>query len=122
MMTATIKPDSKSNQSVKIAFTFNHAMVDASVRPHRRTRCDLFKVLDTMDEHGKPKLQLISAGIAHCGIFSKDSFNKEKGRKLALARALKMAGLTRDERLRVWEAYFSRIPEELETFQKSLEG
>lgn len=41
-----------------------------------------------------------------------DAFNKETGRKLALADALKQAkeklGLTKDEKLFVWARYFDR--------------
>lgn len=38
----------------------------------------------------------------------KDNFSAEKGRKIALARALKQYGLSRDGRLLVWNAYFDR--------------
>lgn len=35
-----------------------------------------------------------------------DSFNKETGRKIALTRAIK--SLPKDERRKIWEAYFKR--------------
>ena len=36
-----------------------------------------------------------------------DHYNKKVGRKLALARALKNAGLTRDEKRQIWEGLFA---------------
>lgn len=35
----------------------------------------------------------------------KDNFNKDAGRKLSLARALKDASLSKEERTEIWEAY-----------------
>lgn len=46
-------------------------------------------------------------GTAAC--LQGDHFNKEKGRKIALARALKEAGVARDTRVLVWEGYFDRF-------------
>lgn len=37
-----------------------------------------------------------------------DQFRKETGRKISLARALKIAGFTKDERTTVWAAYHGR--------------
>lgn len=37
-----------------------------------------------------------------------DQFNKEKGRKIALKRAMDEAKLDRSERTAIWDAYFNR--------------
>jgi hypothetical protein len=37
-----------------------------------------------------------------------DQFNKERGRKLALTRALWQLGLNKEERTAVWHRYFCR--------------
>ena len=42
-------------------------------------------------------------GVALC--HKKDQFCKAVGRKLSLARALRIAGLSKDERTKVWEDY-----------------
>jgi hypothetical protein len=48
--------------------------------------------------------ELISTGKAFCG--EKDKYNKEKGRKVALSRAIK--NLDRDTRTTIWNEYFCR--------------
>lgn len=55
----------------------------------------------------KAKDDFFAIGQAECS--SKDKFDKEKGRKLSLARALAAAGLTKSERICFWTAYFNRI-------------
>lgn len=57
-------------------------------------------------EHGGQ----VFSGHSHVG--KGDTFCKETGRKVSLKRALKEAGLSRYERGRVWEAYFSRFDSE----------
>ena len=64
--------------------------------PLRYTQCDIF-LLDAIGPWMK-------SGWAFCG--PSDAFVKETGRKLALQRALKKAGFTRDQRRQVWEQYF----------------
>lgn len=46
-------------------------------------------------------------GTAFCSV--KDVFNKEKGRKIALTKAL--SHLNRDFRREIWQAYFDRFAE-----------
>lgn len=48
----------------------------------------------------------IHSGTAFCHPL--DTFNKEKGRKLALAKALQMAGWDKSARIQVWAGYFAR--------------
>lgn len=48
----------------------------------------------------------IAKGVAFC--HSLDNFDKEKGRKISLARALTKAGYPKSSRIQVWDAYFSR--------------
>lgn len=45
-------------------------------------------------------------GTAHCS--PRDNFERERGRKIALARALRRSGLDKPNRTRVWEAYRAR--------------
>jgi len=47
-------------------------------------------------------------GTALC--HKKDQFCKATGRKLSLARALKVAGLSKNERAKVWEDYRNMTP------------
>ena len=42
-------------------------------------------------------------GMTHCA--STDTYCRDKGRKLSLARALKDARLSKEERTEIWEAY-----------------
>ena len=69
-------------------------------QPHA-TKCRLFGIR----EGGEPIL--LAKGKADCSPL--DNFNKSKGRKLALTRALKkLTTLTKLERQAVWEAYLNR--------------
>lgn len=82
-----------------IEFTFKHTKLDDLMEINHRlihavTQCDL-----TVDDKS-------FAGIAACVVG--DNFNKEVGRKIALTRALKKAGLPKDVRADVWIAYFDR--------------
>lgn len=43
---------------------------------------------------------------AYCSV--KDNFNKERGRKTSLAKALKISGLDKDTKTAIWERYFYR--------------
>lgn len=47
--------------------------------------------------------QALSRGMALCS--EADEFVKEKGRRIALARALRVAGFSRAQRAQVWAAY-----------------
>lgn len=53
--------------------------------------------------------EIVAEGEAFCHV--NDQFNKETGRKLALARALKESELSQESRALIWQAYFSRLPE-----------
>ena len=65
----------------------------------RVTFCKLF---DANISNGK----VIASGLALCA--PQDTFRKEQGRKLALARAMKELGLARNDRAKVWEQYHTR--------------
>lgn len=82
----------------KIKFTFGHvAMVDA-VHSHL-TLCFL-------DVWEGEKMVKAETGMAFCS--RKDQFKKATGRKVALARALKKAGLGKAARAAVWSRYNCR--------------
>lgn len=53
--------------------------------------------------------RLFSLGYAR--MIPADNFDRAKGRKLALGRALRMLGLSRPERQRVWEQIWSAVKE-----------
>lgn len=54
------------------------------------------------------QLPVICKGISVCG--KNDRFNRVKGRKVALARALQALGWDKETRTQFWEAYFNRDP------------
>ena len=49
-------------------------------------------------------LNVSTRGWARCSV--KDTYSRAKGRKVALARALAVAGLTKDQRAQVWNGLF----------------
>ena len=64
--------------------------------PGRLTTCRLHV--------GECELEERIMGVACCN--PRDQFVKTIGRKIALARAMRAAGMTRDERRAAWAAYF----------------
>ena len=64
------------------------------------TRC----TLAMLDKEGNKEIVAITQ--AWCSV--KDPYNKERGRKISLTRALNEAGLNKEERTQVWEAYLNR--------------
>jgi len=50
--------------------------------------------------------ELVTQAFAYCS--SKDVFNKEVGRKVSLAHAIKDLGFGRQMRTIIWKAYFER--------------
>ena len=87
----------------KLGLTFEHPREigsDGKLYPVK-TKCRLFGIRDG----GEPLM--IAKGDAKCCAL--DNFNKSKGRKLALTRAIaNLKTLTKAERTRIWEAYLSR--------------
>ena len=60
-------------------------------------------------------------GLAACS--AHDTFNKETGRKLALARALKQLTLSKKVREAIWQRYFNRgVPNGQYFFNEALVG
>lgn len=53
---------------------------------------------------------VIAQGTAGC--YHKDVFDKERGRKTAMRRALEAFNLTKEEREQVWTAWHNRCPKE----------
>jgi hypothetical protein len=52
--------------------------------------------------------ELMNANGVYCGesvCHSTDNYDKDKGRKKSLARAMKEAGLSKEERIEIWEEY-----------------
>ena|SRR3990167_505123 len=49
----------------------------------------------------------VGIGMAMCSVL--DNFNRAKGRKFALANALKQVNLSLEERKALWEQYFSMV-------------
>lgn len=67
----------------------------------RYTNCAIFKAL-----RNQP-LELLASETAVCN--PKDRFAKSIGRKTALKKALKQANFTREERKKIWGAYFKHF-------------
>lgn len=78
----------------------NLRMSGNTMPTRRATVCDIVEVI------GEKPYKIIASGMAKCD--SRDNYNKERGRKTALKLALKNAGMSRNERTRVWDAYWSR--------------
>jgi hypothetical protein len=49
------------------------------------------------------KMKVVGIGTASCSI--NDNFCREKGRKLSLLRAMKQAGMDKNQRKLIWELY-----------------
>ena len=79
------------------AFRFYHTK--AFRKCPRQTFCIV------LQRHDLDGYTTMLSGRAVCG--KKDNFNKEAGRKLALARAIAM--LPRNDRSLIWSAYFGRL-------------
>lgn len=52
------------------------------------------------------KENAVSSGICSC--YFKDNFTKEKGRVIALKRAIDLLSLSKEERTEIWRAYHER--------------
>jgi len=50
----------------------------------------------------------VSVGYARCTV--NDNFDKDKGRKISLARVLKKAEIPKEERTKIWETYRTMSP------------
>ena len=59
-------------------------------------------------KHKHTQCLIIRDNMTFCGYAlcsNKDSFSRDTGRKISLARALKASQIPKEERLKVWEAY-----------------
>ena len=55
--------------------------------------------------------ELLVKGVAR--LSPKDEFNKNKGRKISLAKALQSLGLQRENRIAFWKAYFDMLNKDI---------
>lgn len=85
------------------AISFRYETVENRRVPRRVVVCEL---VDVYLSSGKIKTNVVFEGRSIC--HPSDRFNKETGRKRALADALKNSGFNYDQRKVVWEAYFNR--------------
>lgn len=96
-----------------LGITFQRELIPASAAnpSHvRATWCELHRLAPPVTgANGKITHMteaIVARAYARCA--KRDNFNLEAGRKLALTRALKSYGLTRDQRGLVWSAYLDR--------------
>lgn len=86
--------------------TFAHPTLQTEIGAHilkvRVTRCDLFEIFTGPLARERP----IASEIAKCS--PRDNFEKERGRKIALTRAIEAAKLPKKDRSILWEAYLYR--------------
>lgn len=99
----------------EIAFTFRHEFnsIPVEIKPGI-----LIKATTTASvDNGKGT---VIYGVSQCS-FS-DNFDKDKGRKLALAKALKDSGIDYNERSAIWNRYHNRYisDEEYEVLSSDL--
>lgn len=90
--------------TIFLGVTFRYELTpgsDADLPQIRATYCELHR----LNSEGKTDA-IVARTRATCA--HGDTFRKEAGRKLALARALKQYGLTRVQRTSVWLAYHKR--------------
>lgn len=66
------------------------------------TVCKLFKV----PPKGQGERELLAEEVTFCSVL--DVFKKEEARKIALQRAVDDADLSKEDRTRLWKAYFER--------------
>jgi len=68
----------------------------------RKTICTLEKSRSRIIS-SKINTKIVGEGVAICS--KKDNFSKERGRKLAMLKAMKDAGIQKSERALIWEVY-----------------
>ena len=89
-------------------FTLNNKkfFVHYNVIGNGRKQCRVTEVIVAeLREKKEDALKVISTGTAQCS--KRDNFQKEAGRKIALARAIK--DFSQEERTEIWKKYFSRL-------------
>lgn len=77
----------------------------------RATYCEIHRLKEAPKPAPFEGVEWVSDGImarTRARADSRDSFSREKGRKIALRRALVQYGLTRGDRVLVWHAYHNR--------------
>lgn len=91
-----------NNRTLGVTFQRETAPADGPFPGEvRATWCELHR----LDSNGKSEA-IVARTRARCA--RSDNFNKDVGRKVSLARALKQYGLTRLDRTLVWFAYHER--------------
>lgn len=96
----------------EIAFTFQHKTLPSLAEIRKGV---LIKSITTATVDNGRGTTLV--GRAMCSAL--DNFDKDKGRKIALAKALKESGLDHKERSIIWDRYHARYlsDEEYEVWQ-----
>lgn len=99
-----------------IGISFSHILKDADKQLKKNelpwtheTTCYVHEV----DGVAGTWKEMLGMGQSRCS--PSDTFNKEKGRKIALVRALDDAAFNRSDRGAVWDAYFGRFQEPTKT-------
>jgi len=92
-------------ENVKYAVQFNRrnngTAGELFHEPGTTTHAELYKVLDGNS------LEYLNAH-ASAYLHPNDRFSKSKGRKIALAKLLKIMGLNKEQRTFVWQVYFEK--------------
>ena len=83
--------------------SFHHVMKTDLMNKLKHTVCSIQLVTEVADQ--KPIYHTLSTGVSYCS--EKDNFNYNKGRKVALARALQYYN-DKDYRKLFWDAYFKK--------------
>lgn len=68
-------------------------------RPQRSTTCEVYEVESRTDA------RFMGVGVAVCS--KEDNFEKAKGRKVSMRRALQQCGLDKSQRIYVWNQYLN---------------
>jgi hypothetical protein len=90
-----------------IAVSFQHPTKIIEVGPSGCLGEQRVTVCYIWNFDSEPSIQLLGTGQARC--YYRDQFNRATGRKLALTRAMTVAGLDKVDRTLVWRAYHNRI-------------
>jgi len=91
----------------KFNIKFTRDYVHKKVSNKKTGESELVKVpVNTCAVIFDEKGNALSSGVCSC--YFKDHFTKEKGRVIALKRAMELLSLQKEERTKIWNAYHSR--------------
>lgn len=89
----------RRGMKLKVTFSHQNPAKDRVVKK----RAGVYGTTCSFIENGFP----FEVGSSYLHPLDYKSFSREKGRKIALARTLKLARFTKEERKKVWGAYFA---------------